>query len=686
MRRFSIVLVVAFACAAVFTAQGRPSRKQQADAKAATRHRATAQAVNRALAEHHLTRRAPDDVISRRAWTNLVESCDADHMVFLASDIAEFEKSILKLDDAFRKGDFSFAYKLRDVYRKRLRDRVEFATNELAHAEFEFKGGNFLYKRDGEPWPATVAERDAMWRLRLKGEVLDEFLGCETGGVKRAAAALVKSYLDELSAEMKRRPDDACEDFIAAIASAYDAHTLYLTKAEYKAFKTGMNLSMCGVGVEWTLKDGGIKVKRVLPGGPIAKDGRIKPGDVITGVAPKGDGKIKKTDGLSTREVVALFAGKKGQKITLEVKHSDGRVARYTIVRDEVPMDDEAASSSVIEIDVAGKRLKAGYLRLPSFYAATASKEAKGRSCAEDLRVELEKLKKAGVCGVLFDLRGNNGGSLDDAVKVIGLFVRSGPAVRMRGTGGDITLPVPADSTICEVPVLVLTSRASASAGELVPATLQDLGRAVVAGDAQTFGKGTAQTVSEFNNGGECAAVVTDGRFYRVTGASTQFKGVESDILLPSVFDDEYYKGERGLKYPLPWDEIESSNFSPSWDLKKFIPELRRASEERLAKNPAWKKHLEKVKWAEEKASRKTVPLNVAARKEQIKRDNAVDDAMEHHEDKGYNPADRASDVVLDEGFRILADLVRLNGGRVLPKAKTSAASETLLGGLNDDD
>lgn len=684
MRRFSIAVVAVFACAAALTAQGRPSRKQ-ADAKAATRHRATVQAVNRALAEHHLTRRAPDDMISRRAWTNLVESCDADHMVFLASDIAEFEKSIVKLDDAFRKGDFAFAYKLRDVYRKRLRERVEFATNELAHAEFEFKGGDFLYKRDGEPWPATAAERDAMWRMRLKGEVLDEFLGCETGGVKRAAAALVKSYLDELSAEMKRRPDDVCEDFIAAVASAYDAHTLFLTKEEYRAFKTGMNLTMCGVGVEWTLKDGGIKVKRVLPGGPVAKDGRIKPGDVITGVAPKGDGKIRKTDGLTTREVVALFAGKKGEKIMLEVRHPDGRVARYVIVRDEVPMDDEAATSSVVEIDVAGKRLKAGYLRLPSFYAAAPTGGSKGRSCAEDLRVELEKLKKAGVCGVLFDLRGNNGGSLDDAVKVIGLFVRSGPAVRMRGTGGDITLPVPANSTVCEVPVLVLTSRASASAGELVPATLQDLGRAVVAGDAQTFGKGTAQTVSEFNNGGDCAAVVTDGRFYRVTGASTQFKGVESDILLPSVFDDEYYKGERGLKYPLPWDEIEGSDFSASWDLNKFIPELRRASEERLAKNPAWKKHLEKVKWAEECSARKTIPLSVSERKAQFKRDNAVDAAIELQENSGYNPANRKDDVVLDEGLRILADLVRLNGGRVLPQAKSPAGSNVLLGGLDDD-
>ena len=451
------------------------------------------------------------------------------------------------------------------------------------------------------------------------------------------------------------------------------------------AIKTGMNLTMCGVGVEWTLKDGGIKVKRVLPGGPIAKDGRIKPGDVITGVAPKGDGKIKKTDGLSTREVVALFAGKKGEKITLEVRHPDGRVARYTIARDEVPMDDEAASSSVVEIDVAGKRLKAGYLRLPSFYAAAPAGGSKGRSCAEDLRVELEKLKKAGVCGVLFDLRGNNGGSLDDAVKVIGLFVRSGPAVRMRGTGGDITLPVPANSTVCEVPVLVLTSRASASAGELVPATLQDLGRAVVAGDAQTFGKGTAQTVSEFGEGGESAAVVTDGRFYRVTGASTQFKGVESDILLPSVFDDEYYKGERGLKYPLPWDEIEGSDFSASWDLNKFIPELRRASEERLAKNPAWKKHLEKVKWAEECSARKTIPLSVSERKAQFKRDNAVDAAIELQENSGYNPANRKDDVVLDEGLRILADLVRLNGGRVLPQAKAPAGSNVLLGGLDDD-
>lgn len=683
--RQPLIAVSAFLCAAAFAVQECVTEKS-ADAKAAARYRGTAQAVCRALVDHHMTRLAPDDEISRRAWTNLVESCDADHMVFLASDVAELEKQMLDLDDAFRKGDFSFAFKVRDIYRERLRERVRFATNELACADFEFKGGEFRYKRDGEPWPDGEAARDELWRKRLAAEVLDALAGCETGGVRNAAAALAKSYVDELAAELKRRPDETCEDFVAAVASAYDAHTMYLTQDEYRTFKGGMNLSMCGVGVEWTLKDGGVKIRRVLPGGPIARDGRIKAGDVITGVAPDGDGNVTKTDGLSTREVVALFVGRKGQKITLEVRHSDGRAACYTLVRDEVSMDEEAASSVIVEIDVAGRRMKAGYLRLPSFYAS-APAGGGGRSCAEDLRAELEKLNKAGVCGVLFDLRGNNGGSLDDAVKVIGLFVRSGPAVRMRGTGGDTTLPVPANSVVCEVPVLVLTSRASASAGELVPATLQDMGRAVVAGDEHTFGKGTAQTVSEFREGGECAAVVvTDGRFYRVTGASTQFRGVASDILLPSVFDDEFFNGERGLRHPMPWDEIEGCDFEASWDLGRFVPELRRLSAERLAKDPRWKRHMEMVKWAEDRARRTTVPLCLAGRRAQIRRDDVVDDAMEALGERGVDPTNREVDVVLDEGLRILADLVRLNGGRVLPQAKPSAAPNVLLGGLDEDD
>jgi len=688
MNKLMLSWLVAVGATWVGMAAGAAPKWVKEANKPEVRYRMIAQNVWKEMSQSHMWRQAPNDMISQRAWTNLLDSCDSVHMVFTAADIEEFEKSSKQLDNMFRKGDFTFAVNLRARFRERLQERVAFATNLLAQGKFEFtKNESYACARETSPWPKAGAERDALWSARVKCEVLDELIGNEKGGLTNAVRAVKKSYLDMLVAERKRKPTAEYGNFVSAVVSAYDAHTLYLTNAQFDMFQSQMDLSLCGIGAEWSLKDGVSKIKRVIPGGPLAKDGRVHAGDVILGVAPKGDGKIVKIAGKNEGEITPMFRGKKGSKITLEIKHPNGEVKQYTLKRGDVPMDDEAASSKVVEIEIAGAKRKVGYLRLPSFYSSIPAAGKSKRSCAEDLRAELEKLRKAEVCGVLFDLRGNNGGSLDDAVKVIGLFVRSGAAVRMHGPGGDTTLLVPVDGVVCEVPVLVLTTRGSASAGELVPGTLQDLGRAVIAGDTRTFGKGSAQTVRQIAGGKRNGAlVVTDGRFYRVTGASTQFKGVESDILLPSCCDEELFKGERGLRYPLPWDEIEACEFSPSWDLNRHIPELRRLASERQAKSAAWQQHLQLVKDSEERADRKTIPLELKARKTQLDRDEAVDNELERLNDHGFDPTRRNEDIVLDEGLNMLADLVRLNGGNKLPAAKPVKSDTTgLLGGLDDD-
>lgn len=673
-------------CSAGALLAAGPLQTVASDAKALLQARRTARAVYNGLKEHHLTQRAPDDFISRRAWTNVLDACDGGRMLFLADDIAAFEKKIDSLDDALRAGDFSFALEVRDVGRARLAERVAFATNFLAQGVFDFSG-EYAFARDRAPWPATPAARDRLWTQRLTSDVLDEWLDCETGGVARAASVVATNYVDLLAGELKRKPLEVCDAFIHAVAAAYDAHSLYMSGEEYASFQSSMDLTLCGIGAEWSLRDGLSKIKRVMPGGPLAKDGRVHAGDFILRVAPHGDGRFEPVAGKSESEVLKLFRGEKGTKITLEIRHPDGAVEQVTLVRDDVPLDDEAASSQVVTVDIAGEPRPVGYLRLPSFYASMPARGRSMRSCAEDLRAELEKLRAAKVCGVLFDLRDNNGGSLDDAVKVVGLFVRQGPAVRMRSTGGETSLPVPDGDVVCDVPVLVLTSRGSASAGELVPASLQDLGRAVVAGDARTFGKGSAQTVIPFDDDEAGAVTITDARFYRVTGGSTQFKGVAADILLPSCCDDELWKGEQGLVYPLPWDELAPGRLTPSWDLDRFIPELRTASAARLAKNAAWQKHLRLVADSEDLVRQTTVPLDKAARRGQLDRADAVEDEIERLMDEGYDPAHRDRDLVLDEGLNILADLVRLNGGRTLPAARPlSAVDPSFFGGLNDDE
>ncbi len=630
-------------------------------------HAKLAEEVCRVLEATHTSRHAPDDVISRRAFTNLLEMCDGRHMVFLADDIAEFAKSQDKLDDFFKAGDFSFARRVRRKYRERLKECTTFATNALARAQRP--AGNpstYLFDRSKEPWPSNADARNAIWLTRLASET-----------IFRPAASLSRAYVDKLEAEMKRGEDAVDEDFVMALVSVYDAHTLYLSPKTSGLLEAQLKLSLCGVGAQWTEKDGSVVFTRLIPGGPLAKSGRVSVGDRLVAVSPKGDGTFTRVAGVRSIDLVALFNGKAGEPISLEIEHADGKSEVITIKRERIEIADLAASSQTVETPSG----RLGYLRLPSFYVTAPSSNGTLRSSSVDVRTELRKLKKADVKGVLFDLRGNSGGSLDDAVKIIGMFVGSGPAVRMTGRAGEVALDVLGGSIECDTPLVVLVSRDSASAGELVPATLQDTGRAVVAGD-RTVGKGTAQTVIHLESHEGAALVVTEGRFYRITGGSTQIKGVEPDIPLPCLAS--FWKGEEGLPYPVEWNEIASVPFKKSWDMERFVPELRKASAaRRAAGSAAWKRHEQLVGWAKEEAYRKTVPLERKARKTLRAQDDAVDDELERLESKGFDPAHREADAALDEALNILTDLVRLNAGRPMPKQESAQDESGLFDGLD---
>lgn len=625
------------------------------------------QEVCQVLEATHMSRHAPDDVISRRAFTNLLEMCDGRHMVFLADDIAEFAKSQDKLDDFFKAGDFSFARRVRRKYRERLKECTVFATNALARAQRPAgTPSTYLFDRSKEPWPGNAEARNEIWLTRLASESLF-----------RQAASLARSYADSLEAEMKRGEDAADEDFVMSLVSVYDAHTMYLSPKTSGLLDAQLKLSMCGVGAQWTEKEGSVVFTRLIPGGPLAKSGRVAVGDRLVAVSPKADGAFTRVAGMRSIDIVTLFNGKEGTRISLEIEHADGKSEVITINRERIEIADLAASSQTVETPSG----RLGYLRLPSFYVTAPSSNGTLRSSSEDVRAELRKLKKANVKGVLFDLRGNTGGSLDDAVKIIGMFVGSGPAVRMTGHTGEVTLNVLDGNIECDTPLVVLVSRDSASAGELVPATLQDTGRAVVAGD-RTVGKGTAQNVFRMESHQGAALVVTEGRFYRITGGSTQIKGVEPDIPLPCLAS--FWKGEEGLPYPVEWNEIASVPFKKIWDMERFVPELRKASEARRAAGSAtWKRHAQLVGWAKEEANRKSVPLDRKARKTLRAHDNAVDDELERLESKGFDPAHRDADAALDEALNILADLVRLNAGRTMPKPDSTQDETGIFDGLD---
>ena len=672
----------------------------------------TARSMYAILEAMHVSHRAPDDMISRRAWTNLLDSCDSFRMTFLSSDIARFAQSETKLDDLLRAGDFSFSRDVRRTYLKRLEERTAFATNMLAKATFDFKeGGEWVVDRKDAAWPADVAAADALWAARLKGETLTMYLSCETGGVRAAASRISRRLVNALERERERSAESADYDFIMAVAAAYDAHTRYLTPALSNSLSAEMSLKMCGVGAGWIPDDDGFILKRILPGSPLEKDGRLSVGDKIVAVSPKADGKFLSVAGLDEIEIVSLLFGKKGEPVSFDVEHRDGRSGIYTVKRDVMKLEGDSASSAAFQ---ANGGTKLGYLRLQSFYVTAPTKPGESfRSSGEDVAAELRKLAEKKVGGVLLDLRSNGGGSLHDAVKIIGLFSRGGPAVRMKGNAGEVTLDAVLGDTACETPLVVLVDRMSASASELVSATLQDLGRAVVVGDRRTVGKGTSQAGIDLaaagvaltpegvklakSNGespkaagvpfaaGEGTALITNGRFYRITGASTQERGVAADIVLPSVVIEDIR--EENLRYALPWDEIGPLAFERAWDLDRYVPELRAASERRRAASGAWKEHDRLVGISERRAARKTMALGIDARRAQLADEKAIEAEVIRMDFDGFNAEKRSSDLVLDEALNILADLVRLNGGRTLPAGRQKAQStEHLFDSLDDDD
>lgn len=613
-----LALAAAAACAATMAAATKDAAavsqkdgKQAYAKKTMERFGAVCRNVEKTLAENHLSHKAADDTISRRAWTNALETCDPSHMVFLKKDLDALAKFADKLDDKAREGDISFPFLVRRIYGARFAERVAFATNHLARIAREGLGahGECRMDRSGEPWPATKKERNALWRAGVESSVVDRLLDAGAGDnptPEQLAAACKKAtatYLRLYKIANAKTFDQVCEDYIEDFAGTYDAHTKYLSAAQFEKLR----------------------------------------GEMVIG--PK------------------------------------------TAVEKDIDKKPHAQRAFSKTIDAGGRKL--GYLRLSAFYGSMPGKDGTGgRSSADDLAEELDALAESGAEGVLFDLRGNSGGGLMDAVKTLACFIRSGPAVRMVGLG-DVTLPVAEDAVRWTKPLVVLVDRASASAGELVPATLQDTRRAVIVGDVHTFGKGTAQAFMPLDNGKDGALAVTEGRFYRVTGASTQFKGVEPDIVLRSLCRNYAYAGERGLPYPLEWDEREAAAFDKSWDVDKHLPALREASEKRRAQSAAWKKYANMAARSEGYFnSRYTMPLDIAARRamraDRKRIAKTLDKIESLREDKDKVAFGDGADPVRDEAFHILRDLVEINKGATLPPVKAGAEQPGTSDALDD--
>lgn len=691
-----------------------------------------ARKVANMLPAYHVTQHTLDDAISQRAWTNLVTMYDYNHAVFLQGDLDRFAPMQTEIDDALRRGDVSFAYDVHRTFVRRLGECIAFVTNYLEKGEIDFSvDETYLYNRKDAPWPETAAARDDIWRQRIKNEMLAQILGreldeeedaAEAGGKKKARARGRKAAKDrgkadgtnDVAAAEKPEPTPkeallnkyrhylawvlteldetkVMERYLLATAMAYDPHSGYMAPDSKEDFDMDMSLSLCGVGAVLTqsMDDGSLEIKEVMKGGPMAREGSIKAGDKIVGVG-QGDGPVEDVVWKPMRKSIKKIRGKKNTRVVLEVTDKNGTSRRRVpLIRDEIKLEDQAATGRVEQVTLNGVTNKMGYVKLPAFYGTMDKRpnDPGYRSCSLDVAKWIAKFNTQGVDGMVLDLRGNGGGSLKEAVLLSALFVRPNPGpcpvVQIRETRNLYVLPTfPDQPTFAfRKPLVVLIDRHSASASEIVAGVLQDTGRALVLGDTQSHGKGTVQTVMPMGRAEYGSMKITTARFYRINGSSTQVRGIASDIRLPSAFDERTDVGEDNLPNALPWSRIEPASYDAIWNMQDFVPRLKELSAARVQASPEWTRRLQVVKLCRDLSERRTAPLERAARKKMMKEERAildeVDDVGDEDEDEATaEPTDeedavaaRKRDIVLTEALNVLGDLARLTRGGEAPDA-----------------
>lgn len=583
------------------------------------------------LENGHYLKQPFNDEISAKFLDQFLNSLDNLHIYFLQSDLKEFEKYRTTLDDLTKEGDTTPARVIFTRFRERLDQQYEYVLQLLKSEKFDFTSNDrFVLNRKTLPRPKDLTEARQLWRERIRYEYLQEKLNKEKP--EEIIKIITRRYTRILRALNEYDNDDVLQIYLTSLARVYDPHSDYMGKAELENFAIGMKLSLFGIGALLRSEDGYCKIQELKPG-PAMRSKKLKPNDRIIAVA-QGDGEAVDVVDTKLSKVVELIRGPKGTEVRLTVIPADApdpSVRKVvSLVREEIKLEDQEAKAKIIELPGEdGKPVRLGLIDLRSFYSSfelegRRSRSADPKSTTTDVARLLRKLTQEHVAGVVLDLRQNGGGSLEEAINLTGLFIKEGPVVQVKGSDGHVLVERDQDPTIFyEGPLIVLTSRFSASASEILAGALQDYGRALIVGDSSTHGKGTVQSLLQLapimrqrglNVTGEQGAVkITIRKFYRASGSSTQLKGVIPDLVLPSL-NNHAEVGESSLENPLPWDTIESAKYEKMNRVEPYLPELKRRSDTRLAADPDWAYMREEVERYKKAIAEKSVSMNEADR------------------------------------------------------------------------
>lgn len=663
------------------------------------KHESIGELVTEFVEKSHYQHSSVNDALSAQVLERYIQALDGNHMYFLKSDIEAFRKYQHQLDDMVRSDSLAPVFDMFEVYRTRARERLNFALEQLETEPDFTVDEEYVFDREELGWAETSTQLDDVWRKRVKNDALSLVLAEQAW--PEAQETLHKRYSRFLKRMDQIKSDDVFETFMNAFAHTLDPHSSYLSPRSSEEYRIAMSLSYFGIGASLQLEDDYVKVVEVIPGGPADIDGRLQPNDRITAVAQGEDGEMVDVIGWRLDDVVQLIRGPAETVVQLQILPGGalpGSVPKtLSLKRNQVKLEEQAAHSKVITVPKDGREWKVGVIEVPSFYRdyrALSNGDENYTSTTRDVKRLIGELEKQGIDGLIVDLRDNGGGHLTEATALSGLFIDNGPVVQLKSSNGRISRlddPDPVARVAYSGPLAVLVNRYSASASEIFAAAIQDYERGVIIGQ-RTFGKGTVQNLYSLDQyvrtpegDGLGQLTLTIGKYYRVTGASTQNRGVTPDIPLPSVIDASIV-GESARKTALPWDEIHTTNFEPGRPLDRVVSTLTASHLSRSKEDPDFQYLVEGIKDASEIRSRKVVSLNLETRRSerQAELDRRLARENERRAALGLEPITDTEaledleepDVQLDQAAAIVSDLAELRQLETLPAQKAARADQ----------
>ena len=629
----------------------------------ANREKMIGNIVKNFLETYHYRDMSIDDKVSQKAFKEFLKKVDYSKQFLLASEVRELEKFQFLMDDQMINGNHALLNKTIKILERRVKHIDQFRTR-VFKKQFNFNKKEYLELDPKKRKHAkTIRELEETWRKTFKQAVLNRYLSYADGEDeekkkdkkkdkkkkkekkmtdaemrKKSHEVINKKYEDYLARVLKEDRTDYMEKFFNSLAGIYDPHTVYMPPKRKEDFDIDISGKLEGIGA--VLQEDGpyIKVVRIVPGGAAWRQKGLKADDVILMVGEKDGEPVDLVD-MRVDDAVRYIRGKKGTEVRLTVKKPDGTRQVIPIIRDVVEIEASYAKGSVLEHKDLG--IKVGYIHVPKFYRDFS--DANKKNCTEDVRIELESLKKQKVNGIILDLRNNGGGALEDARKMSGLFIKKGPIVQTKNYTGQIdVLKDNNPSVTYDGPLIIMVNRFSASASEILAGALQDYKRAVIVGGEFSHGKGTVQAVLDLNNGplrslfstSFGALKVTIQKFYRINGRSTQYKGVTPDIIFPDPLGYADNR-EQDLDYSLPWDKVAPQKYDLWKNFSYDLGTLKKRSRQRVSKNKSFEKIRRSVEYLTKRRDQTKVSLNIKeVRKEDEQNKKISEDLKLDYENK----------------------------------------------------